>query len=152
MEKTTHLSSGAVVFAPAKGVPVVLIQATRHSGVFWGLPKGHIGPGETLVQAAIRETEEETGLDVFSLRLICYLRPVYYEFVTHDGGVERLNCKTVHFFLLEAPPGWPPLAARFAGEGIKKVEWFPLERAKEQVTFSNYRSVLEMAEKALHLR
>jgi bis(5'-nucleosidyl)-tetraphosphatase len=152
MDKITHLSSGAVVFAPSEGIPVVLIQARRHSGMFWGLPKGHIGLGETLVQAAIRETEEETGLDVSSLRLVCYLRPVFYEFLTRNGGVEKLNCKTVHFFLLEAPAGLPPMEAKFGDEGIKQVEWFPLAQAKEQVTFSNYRTVLESAEKALHLR
>lgn len=30
----------------------------------WGVPKGHINPGETIEKCAIRETKEETGIDV----------------------------------------------------------------------------------------
>lgn len=30
----------------------------------WNLPTGHLEPGETLLQGAIRETKEECGLDV----------------------------------------------------------------------------------------
>jgi 8-oxo-dGTP pyrophosphatase MutT (NUDIX family) len=30
----------------------------------WNWPAGHVDPGETLQQAAVRETKEETGFDV----------------------------------------------------------------------------------------
>lgn len=30
----------------------------------WGIPKGHINPGETLEECAVREVREETGVDV----------------------------------------------------------------------------------------
>lgn len=38
----------------------------------WGLPKGHVEAGETLIDTAIREFSEETGLDITSsLRKLC---------------------------------------------------------------------------------
>lgn len=36
----------------------------------WCLPGGHFEPGESVAEAAIRETKEETGLDVELVRLV----------------------------------------------------------------------------------
>ena len=38
----------------------------------WNLPAGHLDPNETLIEAAIRETKEETGCDV-ELTGICQI-------------------------------------------------------------------------------
>lgn len=55
----THvLGAGAVVFSPAG---VVLLQ---HADGSWLFPKGHVEPGETLLETALREVAEETGLHV----------------------------------------------------------------------------------------
>jgi 8-oxo-dGTP pyrophosphatase MutT (NUDIX family) len=36
----------------------------------WGLPGGKLDPGETALEAIIRETKEETGLDISDVKLI----------------------------------------------------------------------------------
>lgn len=38
----------------------LLLRATKHGE--WGFPKGHVDPGETLVQTALRECAEECGI------------------------------------------------------------------------------------------
>lgn len=55
----TERSAGAVIRRPDG--KFLLIQSAQ--GV-WGFPKGHVEAGETPLQAAIREVEEEVGLDV----------------------------------------------------------------------------------------
>lgn len=53
-----RLSCGIVVLAPSRELLLCHVTGQRH----WDLPKGGIDPGETPVQAAVRETVEETGL------------------------------------------------------------------------------------------
>ncbi|MBA9036174.1 NUDIX hydrolase [Rhizobium leguminosarum] len=44
-----------------KGEPLVLLVGSRRNGR-WGLPKGHIDPGESSHEAAAREAYEEAGI------------------------------------------------------------------------------------------
>jgi 8-oxo-dGTP pyrophosphatase MutT (NUDIX family) len=49
---------------------------TRHAGQI-SLPGGATDPGETLVQAALREASEEIGVDPSSVRVLGQLTPVH---------------------------------------------------------------------------
>jgi len=60
-----RLSCGIVIFGT--GAEVLLCHVTGRD--HWDLPKGGIGPGETPLQAALRETREETGLAVAAAAL-----------------------------------------------------------------------------------
>lgn len=126
----------------------MLILVQRQTGTFWGLPKGHVDNGETLAEAALRETAEETGLGREDLRVACYLGHIYYEFVTHEEK-KTLNEKEVHFFLVTAPHAAQATAPKFAEEGILEVRWFPMEEALMAVSYDNYRRIIKLAESAL---
>lgn len=54
LDRTTD-SAGAIVF---RNDTVLMIRV----GSRWSFPKGHLEPGETAKQAAVRETREETGI------------------------------------------------------------------------------------------
>lgn len=60
MTATPALSAGVVVaYETADGARFLLLRAFRN----WDFPKGLVEPGETPLDAAIRETLEEAGID-----------------------------------------------------------------------------------------
>lgn len=64
----TLLGAAAIV----KDDKILLLQQTPEGDQanLWGPPAGHGEKGETLVQTAVRETKEESGLDVKILGLV----------------------------------------------------------------------------------
>ncbi|CAH0120598.1 MULTISPECIES: NUDIX domain-containing protein [unclassified Paenibacillus] len=68
----------------------VLLQKRSDVGL-WGIPSGHVEPGETVAEAAVREVREETNLHIRILKLIgVYSEPSSQVFVYPNG-------RTVHF-------------------------------------------------------
>ncbi|MFO0941274.1 MAG: NUDIX domain-containing protein [Pirellulales bacterium] len=63
----------------------------------WDLPKGHAEPGEEILQAALRETEEETGIAASLIEVV----PEFSFIVEYDvKGQKRGNYhKRVTYFL-----------------------------------------------------
>lgn len=69
-----------------KDKTILIIQSY---GTFWGLPKGHMEKNESIVQCAIRETYEETGIELtekdLSRPIELYNGEVTYFFVEGDN-------------------------------------------------------------------
>ena len=83
------MKARAVVILVENG-QVALIERRRQGRLFYVFPGGHVEPGETPEQGAVREAKEELGLDVLVNRLVAessYLgRQHYYYLVTSAGG------------------------------------------------------------------
>jgi len=64
----------------------VLLQR-RSDNNLWGLPGGSVEPGESVVEALVREVREETGLEVAATRLVgVYSAPALGQVVTYPDG------------------------------------------------------------------
>jgi 8-oxo-dGTP pyrophosphatase MutT (NUDIX family) len=60
--------TGACVILTKEDKILGVTRKYNHSD--WGLPGGKLDPGETALQAIVRETKEETGLDIFNVELL----------------------------------------------------------------------------------
>ena len=92
----------------------------------WCLPSGGVDEGESLAEAAVRETKEETGIDVALTRLI----GVY----SRLGGIPD-----VHAVLYEARPIGGALKLQ-AGETIE-VKYFALNELPHEIAFAHKRRI-----------
>lgn len=86
-------SAGGVVINQ-KGEVLVVNQ--RHRS--WSLPKGHIDPGESKLEAAAREIEEESGV-----RRLTYVKELgtytRYKIGLKGNDDDKSEMKTIHMFL-----------------------------------------------------
>jgi ADP-ribose pyrophosphatase YjhB (NUDIX family) len=74
------------VSAVIRGPDGILLQR-RTDNLLWGLPGGGVEPGESVVEAVIREVREETGLEVTPVRLVgVYSSPANHQIVTYPDG------------------------------------------------------------------
>lgn len=67
-----HGAAGLLVRAPARGGSRLLLQHRAlwsHDGGTWGIPGGARDSDESVVEAALRETSEETSIDVARVRV-----------------------------------------------------------------------------------
>lgn len=102
----------------------------------WGLPKGGPEEGETLLEAAMRETSEETGLQ---LRFLGQVGTIKYNFMRY--AQDRHYFKTVHYFLMEAIGG--DIADH--DEEHDWVQWFNLDEALHTIVYANEVNIIRRA-------
>ncbi len=115
----------------------VALVGRKHAGI-WTLPKGTPNSGETIEQVALREVQEETGLQV---RLIAYIGSISYSFVRD----QIRYYKQVRHFLLEAIGGDTALH----DHEYDLVAWFSLPEACRRLTYQNEINILYQAEETL---
>lgn len=133
LETEHHRSAGGLV---VRGATVLLISTGQ--GRRWQLPKGHIEPGETSEQAAVREVQEETGV---TGRVVAALPKIEYWYVEKS----RLRVhKRVDYYLLEYVSGD---AADFDAAEVSGAGWFSWEEGLVKLSFDNERRVAEEARK-----
>lgn len=84
--KPRVLSCGLLITSPQGWLMAHATRTTR-----WDLPKGKLDPGETPMQAALRECLEETGLDLHA----------YADRLQDLGAHRYLPAKDLHLFRLD---------------------------------------------------
>ena len=123
-------AAGCVVTRPSKkGKPkYLLIHRPRYDD--WSLPKGKLDKNETFLEAALRETKEETGFDGTNPVLVGTVA-----YLTKVG-----NPKVVRWWLTRTGGGsFKP------NSEVDRVEWLTYKKARRQLTYRNDRAVLDRA-------
>jgi 8-oxo-dGTP diphosphatase len=121
MNSPKHFVSAAAIVINENN-EILLIKGP-HRG--WEMPGGVVEEGESLSQAAIRETKEESGVDIEIIR-----------FCGIYQNVKESICNTLF------------LARQIGGEPVTTNEsletgFFPIEEALKMVTFMNFRQRIE---------
>lgn len=97
----------------------------------WCLPGGHLDPGETFAQAAIREAHEETGLEVELTRFVgSYTRPNWRDSFYH-----------IHLFAAKAVGG----VLTPQPEEVLELRYFPVDDLPEALLVGQRQRVLDAA-------
>ncbi len=104
-----HPAVGVIVREPARGI--LLLRRHRFVTDTWGweIPAGRVDPGETLEEAAVRESIEETGWRPLDLERLGFSHPTnglmdqrFEYFVAsraeHVGDFERTETESVAWF------------------------------------------------------
>jgi 8-oxo-dGTP pyrophosphatase MutT (NUDIX family) len=115
-------------------------RTDRRGRLLWSLPKGHVEPGETAAQAAVREVAEETGIDG---QVLAELGTIDFWFVA-DG---RRVHKTVHHFLLLALDPHQELSD--ADLEVSEVAWVPVGELAERLAYADERRLVEQVAELL---
>lgn len=132
-------AGGLVIDRSTEGARGALIGRFDRGGKLrWSLPKGHIEPGETLEDAAVREVAEETGI---TGRIIARLGVIDFWFIAEGRRIH----KTVHHFLLHAESG----SLSDADIEVAAVAWVPLDEVEGRLAYDDERGLVSRAQQLL---
>ena len=138
------VSTLVVIHTPK--LDVLLLERADHPG-FWQSVTGSQDEGESLLDTAIREVGEETGIDArvhriedWNVQNVYEIYPVWRH--RYAPGVTR---NTEHVFGLEVPEG---TAVRVAPREHLAARWLPWRDAAERVfSWSNRKAILMLPER-----
>ena len=117
-------SCGTIVINDNK---VLVIQQKQG---FWGFPKGHMEQGENEIETAIRETKEETNLDV----IIEDKTRFCLTYVIEDKNIH----KEVVYFVAKVD-GKVDIKPQI--EEINAIVWIDIAKVEDILTFDNLKEL-----------
>ena len=117
-------SCGCIIIDNRK---VLLVKQTSGD---WGFPKGHVENNETEIETAIRETKEETNIDVEI--------DEKHRYVIEYSTKENVWKEVVYYIAKMKSNTCIPQESE-----IEKIEWLVFEEALSKLTYNNTREILK---------
>jgi 8-oxo-dGTP pyrophosphatase MutT (NUDIX family) len=130
-----HQAGAVVVRGQGASAEVLLVSAKKDPRQ-WIFPKGHVEPGESAAEAALREMREEGGVDGRIIRP----RPIGVS--TYESGKVRVK---VSYFLVR-------YRRAVLTTETRRRRWRKFSKARELVTFDDARALVDKAERLLRKR
>jgi ATP adenylyltransferase len=134
-EREVTLQAGGIVLLPDQGL--LALRRGRNGDI--ALPKGHIEPGETLAETAVREVREETGIDAM---IAGWAGESEFHF---PSDAESSPLFRASYFVMTGTPT-DELDAHLATDTLL----VPIDAAAEQVTVPAVREIVKRATPLLH--
>ena len=145
MDYKIPISVLVVVHTP--DLQVLLMERADRPG-FWQSVTGSQNERETLVETAMRELREETGLEAVRYRLLDWRKQNRYEIYQRWRGryAPGIIHNTEHVFSLTVPQ---PLPIVLAPKEHLLYEWLPWRQAADKVfSWSNAEAIRELPQRA----
>ena len=128
-------SAGAVLYTVIGGERRYVLVREKNGS--YGMPKGHVEPGETLAQTALREIREETGIAA----LLHHQEPAMVDEYPIAGG----DTKRVSWFVARYDDQTPS-ADRTQVLGVLVL---PIDAALRTLTYGSTREILRRVDRQL---
>jgi 8-oxo-dGTP pyrophosphatase MutT (NUDIX family) len=129
-----EISAGGVVVRDEQVVVIVPTRPAGDGSRVLALPKGHVDPGESPLQAATREVREETGLVAEPVRELGESRYWY----RRNG---RTIGKTVTFYLFAYVSG----DTADHDDEVLEARWIDLREALTELSYEGERAMIQRA-------
>ena len=125
-----HISSGGFIFFKDSSTgKIFTLLITNNKNTLW-ICKGHLEKNEDQISAALREFEEEMGLERKYLEYIGLVKKVSYSYVENGGT----NTKEVYINVFCANEKID-LSKNIGIEDIIKIEWYSFDDAIEKISY-----------------
>lgn len=129
-------TAGGIVFRltnDQKDIEILLIQDSKGR---WTIPKGHIEPGETAKQTAIREIGEESGL--FHIQVLMWLGKIQFQY----RRIDKLVLMTTQIYLVRA---LDDAEIPTKEQWMKGIKWFKFNDAIDAIEYEDIEKLMLLA-------
>ena len=133
-------TAGGIVFRMTpdqRDIEILLIQDSKDR---WTIPKGHIEPGETAKQTAVREIGEESGLK--NVDVLAWLGKIHFKYRRTD----KLVLMTTQIYLVQALDDHElPTGEKW----MKGIQWFSFADALNAIEYEDIGKLMLIAKKKI---
>lgn len=133
-------TAGGIVFRLNKAkndIEILLIQDSKDR---WTIPKGHIEPGETAKQTAIREIGEESGLH--HIHVLTWLGKINFKY----RRIDKLVLMTTQIYLVRSlDMNESPTKEKW----MNGIRWFSFADALDAIEYEDIEKLMLIARKKI---